>query len=83
MSWTPRELARSVYRASTIAAGWRATPFTTPVEAVAFWTAVCLPAVYLPLLVLGRRSTIGPLLALHAITLALGHPYKRDRNVED
>lgn len=78
MAWTPRELARSVSRASTIAAGWRTTPLSAPIEAVAFWTAVCLPAVYLPLLFLGRRSTIGALLALHAITLALGHPYKRD-----
>lgn len=79
MSWEPRQLARSLPGASTIATRCRASPLITPVEAVAFWTAVCLPAVYVPLLFIGERSAVATLLAVHAIALALGHPYNRQQ----
>ena len=53
------------------------------VQAFAFWTAVGLPAVYLPLLATGLNATwqqlllIG-LLVLNAVMIVLGHQYRTE-----
>lgn len=51
------------------------------VAALAFWIAIALPALYLPLLVAGIESTDGlvtflGLLGLHVIALVGGRPYR-------
>ncbi|MDL5361509.1 hypothetical protein [Halalkalicoccus sp. NIPERK01] len=53
-----------------------------PIEAIAFWSAIALPFLYLPLLVSGLGSTAQltaflALLALHAVTIVGGHRYNR------
>jgi hypothetical protein len=58
----------------------------TGLQAVAFWTAVCIPFVYVPLLVTGL-STLGEgilmaqLLAINALALLLGHDHAREISV--
>jgi len=52
------------------------------VQATAFWTAVVLPVVYLPLLATGLDSvrtalTFAALAAVHVCTLVVGQPYGR------
>lgn len=47
---------------------------------VAFWTAIILPFLYLPMLVTGLQSYAQStvflvLIVLNALTLLLGHPY--------
>lgn len=54
-----------------------------PVEAVAFWSAIALPFLYLPLLVSGLSTTAQTtafiaLLVLHVVTVIGGHHYKRE-----
>jgi len=47
-------------------------------RAVAFWTAVLLPVGYTTLLVYGASlALIGSLLAVHAVSLVVGHSYRR------
>ena len=52
------------------------------IEMVAFWAAVALPFLYVPLLVTGlgtapRRIAFAGLLALNVTALIVGHRYKR------
>lgn len=54
---------------------------TELVRVAAFWTAVVLPFVYLPLLadgLEGDATLFGGLLALNAVALLLGHEYRRE-----
>lgn len=56
---------------------------TTPVSALAFWSAIALPALYLPLLLTGL-STVPDLVlflslfGLHLVALVGGQSYRRD-----
>lgn len=56
---------------------------TYPVQFAAFWLAVALPFIYLPLLyggVQGEQAAVfGTLLALNAAALVVGHGHSRDR----
>ena len=63
---------------------WRLTqrqlPLPRVVEAVAFWSAIVLPFVYLPLLLVGLTSVtlqflFAVLVALNAVMILLGHRY--------
>ena len=70
-------------RLTTLYDSYRNHAFTTPVEAVGFWSAVALPFLYLPLLFTGIASqgellTFLGLLALNLAALLAGHGYKRD-----
>ena len=52
-------------------------------KGAAFWAAIALPFLHLPLLVTGldSRTTLGAfvaLLALNVLALVLGHPYGAD-----
>lgn len=54
-----------------------------PLTGLAFWTAIALPFLYLPLLVTGletQRMTAAflVLLGLNVVTLVLGHPYRTE-----
>ena len=54
-----------------------------PIHAVAFWIAVILPFLYVPLLASGLSSTATmnaffALLAANAVALLIGHPHLRD-----
>jgi hypothetical protein len=54
-----------------------------PVAALGFWTAIALPFLYLPLLLVGpgggpERTIAFALIALHAVALFLGHNHRRD-----
>lgn len=54
-----------------------------PLEAVAFWSAIALPFLYVPLLLNGVGTTAQltaflTLLVLHALTIVGGHRYNRD-----
>lgn len=54
-----------------------------PFEAVAFWSAIALPFLYLPLMANGLGSTTRltaflALLALHAVAIVGGHRYNRE-----
>ena len=54
---------------------------TLLVRVVAFWTAVILPFLYLPLLfggLEGDATLFAGLLVLNAVTLLLGHDYRRE-----
>lgn len=57
--------------------------FVRPVEAIAFWTAIVLPFLYVPLLFYGLETTAElatffGLLGLNLVAFAVGHRYKRD-----
>lgn len=56
-------------------------PVIRPVQLVAFWLAVLMPALYLPLLfegiAAGLRSPFTGYLGLHLIVLVIGHGHKR------
>ncbi len=70
----------------TVPATGAADTHSTPgprVVAVAFWTAVLLPAVHVPLLALGpvtgeRAPLVAALVVVNAIALAIGYPHRRD-----
>lgn len=52
-----------------------------PIEAIAFWSAVALPFLYLPLLVMGLETTAElmvffGLVALNALAFVIGHRHK-------
>lgn len=54
-----------------------------PLARVAFWTAIALPFLYVPLLVAGLTTTTRQvaflvLLALNALTLVVGHSHGTD-----
>lgn len=54
-----------------------------PVEALAFWAAVALPFVYLPLVASGFESPTGALffvalVVVNVLALLVGHGYKRE-----
>ncbi|WP_276302054.1 hypothetical protein [Halorussus lipolyticus] len=53
-----------------------------PFEFAGFWSAVVLPALYVPVLVGGgvpeQRAAFGLLLAVHAVALVAGHGYRND-----
>ena len=54
---------------------------TELVRVVAFWTAVVLPFLYLPLLfggLQGDATLFGGLLVSNAVALLLGHDYRRE-----
>lgn len=53
------------------------------VRAVAFWSAIALPTVYLPILIAGleaprEHGIFAGLLLLHIVATVLGHPYRSD-----
>lgn len=55
----------------------------TPIQAVAFWVAVVLPFLYVPLLAAGldtagTMNAFFGLLAANAVALLVGHPHLRD-----
>lgn len=56
-------------------------PLATSLRFVAFWTAIALPFLYVPLLVgglgTGEAIAFGGLLLLHVVALRLGHDYNR------
>ena len=59
-------------------------PVFRPIEAIAFWAAVAMPFVYLPLLITGIDTTsegiaLVALIALHALALIVGRRYRADR----
>lgn len=54
-----------------------------PIQAIAFWSAVTLPFVYLPLLLIGldsrrRAGAFAVLLLAHVIALLLGQSYRSE-----
>lgn len=54
-----------------------------PLQGVAFWTAITLPFLYVPLLATGLETmriavAFVVLLAVNVVTLMVGHPYHRD-----
>ena len=54
-----------------------------PLSAIAFWLAIALPALYLPLLLTGLSTptdllTFLGLFGLHAVALVGGRSYRRD-----
>ncbi|WP_276272562.1 hypothetical protein [Haloarcula litorea] len=54
-----------------------------PVRGLAFWTAIALPFLYLPLLVSGLetaavRTAFAALVACNAVALLVGHSYARE-----
>jgi hypothetical protein len=58
--------------------GWLTARRTS--RAAAFWAAVTLPFLYLPLLVVGPQSiaewlTVGMLVVVHAVALVVGHTH--------
>jgi hypothetical protein len=64
------------------------TRTTALVTALAFWVAIPLPFLYIPVLVRGvdgRAEVVALLLliALHVVTLGLGRPYATRRFSED
>jgi hypothetical protein len=59
-------------------------PVFRPIEAIAFWAAVAMPFVYLPLLITGIETTsegiaMVALIALHALALIVGRRYRAER----
>jgi hypothetical protein len=57
-------------------------PLPKTVEAVAFWSAIALPFVYLPLLLVGLQTVslqaaFALLVALNGVAILLGHQYGR------
>ena len=54
-----------------------------PIRGVAFWTAIALPFLYIPLLATGLQSTavrtaFGVLVLANAVALLVGHSYARE-----
>ena len=54
-----------------------------PVRGIAFWTAIALPFLYLPLLASGLQSSsvrtvFAALVACNAVALLVGHSYARE-----
>ena len=54
-----------------------------PIEAIAFWSAITLPFLYLPLVLYGLETTqeltvFFALLGLNVVALVIGHRYQRD-----
>lgn len=54
-----------------------------PLTGIAFWAAIALPFLHLPLLVTGLETTgmavaFVLLLGLNVLALVVGHPYRRD-----
>lgn len=45
--------------------------------AAAFWTAVLLPGLYVPLLAVAGVDATVALLAVHALALVVGHDYRQ------
>ena len=64
-------------------AGRLGAAVTAPLELLGFWSAIALPALYLPLIVTGLDTTselitfLG-LLGLHLVALVLGRSYRAD-----
>lgn len=57
--------------------------FSKPLSVMAFWSAIALPALYLPLLFAGLESLNGlglflGLFGLHIVALILGQSHRRD-----
>lgn len=52
------------------------------IRRVAFWTAIALPFLYLPMLAVGLDGVLAPvfvgLIACNALALFVGHPYMRE-----
>ncbi len=54
-----------------------------PIEAIAFWSAITLPFLYLPLVLYGLETTqeltvFFALLGLNVVALVIGHRYQRE-----
>lgn len=67
-----------------IQTAFESTEFSIPplVQAVAFWSAIVLPFIYLPLLALGLETTTHQILflalvGLNVLTVVLGHRHER------
>jgi hypothetical protein len=65
--------------AATLVAVYARSPLPTPIEVVGFWSAILLPAVYLPKFALGvvagRPAAL--LVAVHVLAVVAGHSYGR------
>lgn len=58
-------------------------PFVSAVRGIAFWTAIVLPFLYLPLLITGLNSgatriAFVALVVCNAVTLLIGHAHRGD-----
>lgn len=58
--------------------------FLRPIEAVAFWAAVVMPFVYVPLLLAGVETSaeqvaVAALVAVHVVVLIVGRRYSPQR----
>jgi hypothetical protein len=67
-------------RVEPVRSGWRAA--RSAAETVGFWSAIALPFLYLPLVVVGPRSgaewlSVGALVSLHALALVVGHAHNQ------
>jgi len=54
-----------------------------PIRGIAFWIAIALPFLYVPLLASGLQSSpvrivFAALVVCNAVALLVGHPYARD-----
>ena len=55
----------------------------SPLRGIAFWTAIALPFLYVPLLASGLesesvRTAFALLVVANVVTLIVGHPYARE-----
>jgi nitrate/nitrite transporter NarK len=83
MATRPTDLANSLPGSSTAIQRVGST-VVTPITGAAFWAAVVLPFLHVPLLLLTGLSSTNTatafvvLLALNVVSLLVGHPYYRD-----
>ncbi|MFP8888426.1 hypothetical protein ACLI4U_01465 [Natrialbaceae archaeon A-CW2] len=59
-----------------------APSFANQMRVASFWAAICLPVLYLPLLIVGLSSAVVTLVftglvCLHVLTLYVGHTYNQ------
>lgn len=83
MSSTPNDNARPIEERLPEHAAPLLAATVRLLEAVAFWSAIALPFLYVPLLVSGVGTTaqltaVLTLLALHALAIVGGYRYNRD-----
>jgi hypothetical protein len=74
---------RSILSDSSLLSFDSGTDLKSGITSVAFWTAIVLPFLHLPLLATGLESTsvlvaFAALLALNVVAVVLGQPYGRD-----
>lgn len=83
MATRPTDLADTLTGSAT-SLGSVGSSVVSPVTAVAFWTAIALPFLHLPLLLLtglsapNTTSAFVALLGLNVLALLVGHPHLHD-----